>query len=907
MVAAAIRAEAWAGEPFLRDGEDPAEVLAPGTARRHALDEALAEIEAGRKVPSPQWKVRFGLMLGLERVLAEPEPHDRAPAPKLRRHQVDALAGMLTELISASQRDEEANANGNGHLSAAEELAEEEAEDDDEDELSAGADDEDGDEELDELLPAAGPRRGAPLPLPPSDRVRQDDRRRRLRRGGAHARHPDPHPPPAARLPVPARPHHRGLRRPLHRRDRGAARSRSAATRSRSRRTPGSRATSTRSAADAYQLVICDEAHTALGEKTSAAIRSFPEPIYIGMTATEQLIAKQVSDVFPASVDDLPLQDAARRGLIAPLRCLRVPPVAAINSVPIVGGDFDQEILAKTLDHQALNQAAASLYRDRFDNTPGHRLRGRRRPRVQPRPGVPRRRPEGRGGLRPDAAGAPRRDARRVRARRDQRPDQRAAARRGLELAARDGLHAPRADRVAPRLPAADRADHADAPAQGGGDRRRLRPEGRDPQRARRLAALAPRRGLLPRGRPRHPGAAPPLAAPRPPQPHAGAVARPGHAGRPPPDRRHPARVAADRPALPRRRRAALLGDDRRPPDPLRRARDVRPEAHRGAREQGRARAVPRHVRRREPEPAPADDGAAGPRLDARRARRLRRPRHARDAGADVGEGAAGRDPHAPARDLGGQARRARPDPRPLDVAARPGDPQGAGSPRLERVPGGEAPARRARELARAPARGERGEARPHRARAAAPGRRGAARVRGGLHAARDEAARRGARAARRDPGGRARALREPARTEAAGDPEPPPAAAQEEGRHPGAGAGSGRGAGRRRRSSLRPRPTAGERRDRRRPSLPPTATRRSRSAAARAAASRRRPTARPPTARRDGKAPHSRTERLRASRARGASEQQASCGSRAGRGPYEAGPSGPSPPASSCSSRSRR
>ena len=26
----------------------------------------------------------------------------------------------------------------------------------------------------------------------------------------------------------------------------------------------------------AYQLVICDEAHTALGEKTSAAIRSFP-------------------------------------------------------------------------------------------------------------------------------------------------------------------------------------------------------------------------------------------------------------------------------------------------------------------------------------------------------------------------------------------------------------------------------------------------------------------------------------------------------------------------------------------------------------------------------------------------------------------------------------------------------
>src|SRR5205814_9519986 len=95
-------------------------------------------------------------------------------------------------------------------------------------------------------------------------------------------------------------------------------------------------------ARDAYQLVICDEAHTALGEKTSTAIRTLSEPIYVGMTATEELIAKQVSDVFPASVDDLPLADAARRGLIAPLRNLRVPPVAAINQVPIVGGDFEE-------------------------------------------------------------------------------------------------------------------------------------------------------------------------------------------------------------------------------------------------------------------------------------------------------------------------------------------------------------------------------------------------------------------------------------------------------------------------------------------------------------------------------------------------------------------------------------
>ena len=44
-------------------------MLAPGTARRRALDDALAEIEAGRKEPSSEWKIRYSLMLGLERVL----------------------------------------------------------------------------------------------------------------------------------------------------------------------------------------------------------------------------------------------------------------------------------------------------------------------------------------------------------------------------------------------------------------------------------------------------------------------------------------------------------------------------------------------------------------------------------------------------------------------------------------------------------------------------------------------------------------------------------------------------------------------------------------------------------------------------------------------------------------------
>jgi superfamily II DNA or RNA helicase len=362
LAAAAFRAEAWAGEPFLREGEDVAVVLAPGTARRRALDDAQFEIEAGRRTPSTQWKARYGLLLGLERVLAEPEPKTKT-GTTLRRHQIDALAGMLTELIAALQRSEE---NGNGHS-----LVEVIDEIDDDEDFDADVDDASDEDVIDE-----------PLSL-------EED-------PGAVRRYRFRHPTASGKTIAAAgfveAARTLGVLILTHRRLLVSQFDRDLTTEGYGDRFTaaievGTPATTPNPLTiqtyawfarhvgsidrDAYQLVICDEAHTALGEKTSAAIRSFPEPIYIGMTATEELIAKQVSDVFPASVDDLPLQDAARRGLIAPLRDLRVPPVAAINSVPIVGGDFDQEILAKTLDHQALNQAAASLYRDRFDNTPG--------------------------------------------------------------------------------------------------------------------------------------------------------------------------------------------------------------------------------------------------------------------------------------------------------------------------------------------------------------------------------------------------------------------------------------------------------------------------------------------------------------------------------------------------------
>ncbi len=129
---------------------------------------------------------------------------------------------------------------------------------------------------------------------------------------------------------------------------------------------------------DAYSIVICDEAHTALGEKTSACIRAWTGPVFIGMTATGALIARHVADLFPTQTSRFDLAQAARRGVIAPLRCIRIPPgpgVRTIAKVPLRKGevdqDFDQEELAKLLDQQPFNVAIADLYRSRFRNVPG--------------------------------------------------------------------------------------------------------------------------------------------------------------------------------------------------------------------------------------------------------------------------------------------------------------------------------------------------------------------------------------------------------------------------------------------------------------------------------------------------------------------------------------------------------
>ncbi|HEY1853899.1 MAG TPA: DEAD/DEAH box helicase family protein [Solirubrobacterales bacterium] len=382
------RAAAFAREPFLLDGEGP-EALAPGTARRRALDAALAEIEAGAEHPSIEWRSNFSLLLGLERLLAEEPPKLRDGA-ELNPHQVDALSGTLAELMAQQQEQaDDERRNGDGPAALHEEPGTEEGEVELDDDV-AEADGEEGeeDEEPQDWQEAAAGEDEEVVEEAPDD-------------PGAARRFWFEHATGAGKTVAAVgfidATRTGGVLILTHRRNLvdqfiGEISDRGYKERLRppllgDRDDPDGPVTvetyqwfvrNHKKISDAYSIVICDEAHTALGEKTSACIRDWVGPVYIGMTATGALIARHVADLFPTQTSRFDLAQAARRGVIAPLRCLRIPPgpgVRTIAKVPLRKGevdqDFDQEELAALLDQEPFNVAIADLYRSRFRKVPG--------------------------------------------------------------------------------------------------------------------------------------------------------------------------------------------------------------------------------------------------------------------------------------------------------------------------------------------------------------------------------------------------------------------------------------------------------------------------------------------------------------------------------------------------------
>jgi ribonuclease E len=372
------RAEDFAREPFVLEGEDPSVALGKGTVRRAALDAAMAELDAGRDEPSVEWRQEYSLTLGLERLVAQDEPH-LVDGTVLSAHQVDALSGTLIALTAELLVPSSPNGASRAKV----------------EELPTGEVEIEGDELTDE----------EPLDWDQAEEAEEEAASEAvLEDPGASRRFWFEHATGAgktvAALGFVEASRTGGILILTHRRNLvdqflGELRDRGY----RDRISPpllrhggdepavGGPVTvetyqwfvrNGGKISDAYTIVICDEAHTALGEKTSASIRQWTGPVFIGMTATGALIARHVTDLFPTQTSRFDLAQAARRGVISPLRCVRIPPgvgVRSIANVPLRKGevdqDFDQEQLAALLDQTPFNLAVADLYKTRFKDLPG--------------------------------------------------------------------------------------------------------------------------------------------------------------------------------------------------------------------------------------------------------------------------------------------------------------------------------------------------------------------------------------------------------------------------------------------------------------------------------------------------------------------------------------------------------
>ena len=391
------RVREFTREPILLEGETIAD-LVPGTARRRAVDAAIAELDDGRETPSPEWRRRYSLLLGLERLLST-EPVHLAEGAELTEHQVDVLSGNarrahhrargVRSRRSLERRRRAARSNGNASGGRERrrrgQRRDEAIEDEDEDEVVPEEEEpQDWDEPAEEEL---------------VDEAPEDP--------GAARRFWFEHATGSGKT-VAALGFIEGSRTGgvlilTHRRnlvdqfigeisDRGYKDRLSPPLLGRTDHPYGPVTVETyqwfvRNAeriSDAYAIVICDEAHTALGEKTSACIRTWPEPVFIGMTATGALIARHVADLFPTQTSRFDLAQAARRGVIAPLRCIRIPPGTR-------GADDRQGAAAPRRGGPGLRPGGAGQA-----PRPGALQRRRRRPLPLALPQDPRRRLHGR-------------------------------------------------------------------------------------------------------------------------------------------------------------------------------------------------------------------------------------------------------------------------------------------------------------------------------------------------------------------------------------------------------------------------------------------------------------------------------------------------------------------------------
>ncbi len=119
---------------------------------------------------------------------------------------------------------------------------------------------------------------------------------------------------------------------------------------------------------DAVTLLICDEAHATLGQQTRLLLDRATNAVIVGFTATGSTTTGHVEQIFGPVAATLDRQSAIERGILAPLRSLRVERSVDLSDVARVRGDFDQASLGRALDRARWHKACADVWHEHFQS-----------------------------------------------------------------------------------------------------------------------------------------------------------------------------------------------------------------------------------------------------------------------------------------------------------------------------------------------------------------------------------------------------------------------------------------------------------------------------------------------------------------------------------------------------------
>jgi superfamily II DNA or RNA helicase len=119
---------------------------------------------------------------------------------------------------------------------------------------------------------------------------------------------------------------------------------------------------------DDYDLVILDEAHTALTELRTDFVHSFPKAVKIGFTATPYYFwDKQVRNLLPVEIHTMSVTEAVNEELLSPFSVIIASTDVDLSKIEInAAGCYNEVQLERAVNITRRNQAAIELYEKRF-------------------------------------------------------------------------------------------------------------------------------------------------------------------------------------------------------------------------------------------------------------------------------------------------------------------------------------------------------------------------------------------------------------------------------------------------------------------------------------------------------------------------------------------------------------